>query len=135
QHYRGWAELWSSRLIGNQSKQNHIPVSELLLLYPDLRNQNDAKCRRRTASRGALEATLEPADATALALERRWRRYHYDMIRNLQIWWWASQQTKDRQGVDLGYNHALRPAQWLLREKVLDFPNHAAPGQAVFTHK
>jgi unsaturated chondroitin disaccharide hydrolase len=76
---------------------------------------------------------------------------------NLRIWWWAAAETGDREWLELGRQHALKSAEWLVRpdgavsqsvhynpgdgrqkftsaEKSLEFPNHAAPGEMVFTH-
>ncbi len=80
-----------------------------------------------------------------------------DTMMNLRIWWWAAAETGDREWLELGRQHALKSAEWLVRpdgavsqsvhynpgdgrqkfasaEKSLEFPNHAAPGEMVFTH-
>jgi hypothetical protein len=71
---------------------------------------------------------------------RTQRRRHHDESPDL---WWAARETKDA-WTELARKHALNSAEWLVRsdnrqkftssERVMDYPNHAAPCELVFTH-
>ena len=157
--FRRWAELWTARLLGNESKQNHdtgmLNFNSSAAAY---RITHDAKYRE-----GGLRAAerLREHFNTRTGLVAAWAPNGDDSIidtmMNLQIWWWAADETGDPKWREPGRSHALRAAEWLMRSdgsayhsvhynpgdnrqkftssgKILTLANETAPGQLVFNH-
>ena len=161
--YRRWAELWGSKLIGQESLQNHD--AGFLYYYSSAMGfdlTRDAALRAsalRAAER--LEQLFNPKTQLIASWSVNGDDTIIDTMMNLQLLWWASEKTGDKRWSETGKKHALRTAAWFVRpdgsvfqsvhynpgdsrqsftlrgageEAELPLANSVAPGQWVFAH-
>lgn len=162
--YRTWAELWGSKLIGQESQENHdtgfLNYYSAALGY-DLTQDEKWKA---SAMRGAerLEQLFNPKTQLIASWKVGGDDTIVDTLMNLQLLWWASDRSGDEKWRELGKKHALRTAEWIVRpdgsvfqsvhynpgnspqnfelhggvgeDKGLKLENKAAAGQWVFKH-
>jgi unsaturated chondroitin disaccharide hydrolase len=164
ERYRRWAELWGGTLLGKEAEQNHD--TGFLYFYSSVLGfelTHDAKLRD-SAIRAAnhLLDWFNPVTQLIPAWNVNGDDSIIDTMMNLQLLWWASDETKNPQYREVASKHALRAAEWFIRNdgSVIQsvhynpgdnrqefqlhggnpnnlpfvFPNHAKPGERVFYH-
>jgi unsaturated chondroitin disaccharide hydrolase len=115
--YRRWAELWNARLIGVEGQQNHD--AGFLYYYSSAFGfeQTRSPELRESALKGAarVEELFNPKTQLVAAWAVNGDDTIIDTMMNLQLLWWATQQTGDPKWKELGLKHALRTADWFIR--------------------
>jgi unsaturated chondroitin disaccharide hydrolase len=162
--YRKWAELWGSKLQGQELQANHD--AGFLYYYASALGSDLTHDERLRASAllGAqrLEQLFNPKTQLIASWGVGGDDTIVDTMMNLQLLWWVSERTGDEKWREMGKKHALRAADWFVRpngsviqsvhynpgddrqsfvlhggsikDMELKVANSAAPGDRVFTH-